>query len=301
MEHTSPFRWIGRTIKHAVDDYAWIGSFLAAILGTAWVLQQLGISLPGTSNQSVANALGYWSGRLSLLLFVVILVQAAARAGMEEGRQRLTLSPAHVRDLHRQAEIMSMALNMPHNYVPINLGSVAARNFGQHFPDVLIPVGAWNDGVHEWQLALKALNTRHEHEALRPIDGMTVQMSGVMLAVAWGTYASPLEVTWGVQTPGGVEVHNLMFSDPQMAQDIAVATIPPGVDAFAFANLVQRRLLEVRDWPEAVRVREAVASLQTIRPILSKEFEAVQLNHSPTGRCDSCRPPKPSRQSIRRR
>ncbi len=291
MQQGTPQRWIVRTVRHAIDDYAWIGSGLAALLGVIWVLQsQFGISLPSTSNHAVASALGYWPGRLSVLLLVAILVQAAARAGIEEGQDQVALSPAHVSDLHRQAETMSMVLHMPFNYISVNLGTVAARNFGQHFPDVLVPIQAWNDGVQEWQSALAALNARHDREALRPINGMKVQMSGVMLAVATGTYSSPLAVTWGVQTPAGSEIHNLMFIDGKMAQDITVATIPTGADALEFGYLVQRRLLEARDWPESVRVREAVNSLQTLRPILLREFESVQLNHFPDGRCDTCRP-----------
>jgi hypothetical protein len=277
---------------HSIDGYALRGTIAAALLAVLWVLQtQLGIGLLASVGMATTNALTYWSGRLSLAILAAIAIQAAARAGMDEERERATLSPAHISDLHQEAVALSRVLYMPNNVLPVNLNSRAARNFLQHFPDVAVSIGAWNDAVQQWQEALKSLNARHDREALQPINGLKVQMSGVMLAVATGSYSSPYEVTWLVQMPSP-HIHNLAFIDPRMQQDITISTIPNDVDPLFFADIVQRRLNEVRDWPEAIRFRETAHRLQILKPVLGQELEAVQLNHSPGGSCDTCRPPK---------
>jgi hypothetical protein len=299
QDKAAPYRWVARTAIHAIDGNAWVGSVFAAALGVVWVVQtQLGVTLPANVNRATADAFTYWSGRASLLVFVAILLQAAFRAGIDEERERSALSPAHIQDLHDQATNLSRVLNMPVNYLRASLDTRGARNFCQHFPNVAVTLSAWNDAVQQRDEALRVLNERHDREALRPSGGMKVQMPGVMLAVATGSYSSPFEVTWVVQMPSpSSDIHNLAFTDPRMQQDITVCTIPVDVDALIFADMIQKRLNEVREWPEAIRYRETVHRLQLLRPVLGQELEAVTLNHSPGGNCDTCRPP---RRGVRR-
>jgi hypothetical protein len=216
---------------------------------------------------------------------------------MDEQREESAISPAHIRDLHQQAEGINRVIHMGNYYLPVDLSGVGTRNFSQHFPEIATQLRDWNDRVQEYKDALSTLNARHDREALRPIDGMTVQMAGVMLAVAAGTYSSPEEVTWLVQTPT-TQVHNLAFIDGRMQQDITVCTVPSGLDALTFAERIQRRLTEVRAWPEAMEYRETVRRLLAERQVVARELEAVQLNHALGGSCDTCRPPKKGRRSA---
>jgi hypothetical protein len=276
---------------HAIDGNAWIGSAVTAVVSLAWLVQtQLGVTLPASANHALVNAIGYWSGPVSVILLLGILTQAAARAGMDEQREGSAVSPAHIADLHRQAQAFNTFLFQPYSYVAMNLTTVSARNFCQHFPAIAKRLRTWNDDADQWRAAVKALSVRNEREALKPIDGRVLQISSITQAVAMGTYSSPLEVRWAVQQPAAGGVFNLGFHDLHIQQDITVWTIPNDADALGFAAGVQARLLEARGWPESVRLRDITARFADLRPALSLELEAVQLDHSPGGRCDTCRP-----------
>lgn len=277
---------------HAIDGNAWIGSAVTAVLGLAWLVQtQLGLTLPASANHVLVNAIGYWSGPVSVILLLGILTQAAARAGMDEQRERSALSPAHIADLQRQAGAFNTFLFQHYSYVAMNLNTVSARNFCQHFPEIAERLRTWNNDADQWQAALKAVSARNEREALKPIDGRVLQISSVTQAVAMGTYSSPLEVRWAVQQPAPGGVFNLGFHDLHTQQDITVWTIPEDADPLGFAAAVQARLLDARGWSESVGLREITARFADLRPALSLDLETVQLDHSPGGRCDTCRPP----------
>lgn len=278
---------------HAIDGNAWVGSLITFVVGVVWLLQsELGLTLPSGLSHGFTTAIGYWSGPASLILLIGVLAQAAARAGMDEQREGSALSPAHIADLHRQASNYQTALVQANYYVGMNLTTVSARNFGQHFPEIAERLQSWSKEAGEWQTTLQALHARNELEALKPINGRVLQISSVMQAVAMGSYSSPLEVRWAVAQPAPGGVFNLGFHDPRTQQDITVWTIPGDANPLEFANGVQSRLRDAREWPESIRLREITTRLDGMRSGLSLDLEAIQLNHSPGGRCETCHPSK---------
>src|SRR5438105_1722767 len=207
QDQPAAIRWPIRIGRHALDDYAWVGSAIAAVLGVVWLVEsQLGVSIPASLNQALGSAIGYWSGPASLILLIGVLMQASARAGIDEHREGFVLSHAHIGDLHRQAGAIRQAIFQPYSYVVLNLSSVSARNFSQHFPAIAAQLSMWNRNAEQWHEALRTLSVRCDREGGKPIDGRPLQIRGVMQAVAMGSYSSPLDVTWGVQSPvpGGV-------------------------------------------------------------------------------------------------
>lgn len=289
-------RWTWRVLVHAVDGKAWIGSLVTFLLGVMWLVQsELHPNLPANVNHALADFIGYWSGPASLLLLIGVLMQAASRAGMDEQRDGSALSPKHVDDLHAQSRVFHQRLFQPYYNVTLNLSGVAVRNFCQHFSDVATHLREWNGEAERWQAAMRALATRTTRETQKPIDGRDLQINSLMQAVAIGTYSSPLDVIWGVQTPVPGGVRNLYFHDPNTQQDIPVWTIPDDADPFEFATAVQSRLIEAREWPEATKLREIQKRLDELRPSLSLELDEIQLDHAPDGHCDTCRPPKEKR------
>lgn len=241
----------------------------------------------------VAFAISHLTGPASVVLLIVILMQASARAGMDEQREGSALSPAHIEDLHRQAKNYQSALMQASYYVAMNLTTVSARNFGQHFPEIAERLQSWNRETADWQGTLQTVNASIDLEAMKPVDGHVLQIWSVMQGVATGAYSSPLEVRWAVaQVPPSGGVFNIGFRDLRSQQDITVATIPAGADPLQFAYAVQRRLLDLRSSPEALRLREITRRVDEMRSELSLDLEGVQLNHAPRGRCDTCRPPR---------
>jgi hypothetical protein len=294
QQQQSVIRWVARTIQHAIDSYAWIGSALAALLGVIWIVQtQLGLSLPAGITVATANSLGYWSGRASLILLIAVLIQAAARAGMDEERLKPRLSPEHIRDLQQQAAQFGTVLAMPHHYFPLGAGSVLATYYIQHFPNVAATISEWNDQAGKWSHSLAALRNRVEKHSTRSIEDVPVSISGVLSAVAMGSYSSPMEVAWFVQHPVGPDyAGNLTFDDTLTNQPITLATIPQEANSLQFAEDIQAWLGEARVWPESIEYRKTVQRLEELRLALRHQLEATQLNHSPGGTCDGCRPNK---------
>jgi len=297
QDQPAAIRWPVRIGLHALDNYAWVGSAVAAGLAVAWLVQsQLGVSVPASWNRAIANLIAYWSGPASVILLIGILIQASARAGMDEQREGSALSQVHIDDLHAQASAFKQRMFQPYSYVALNLYSTSARNFSQHFPPIAEQLRVWNGEAEQWQEAMTTLSERSQREENKPLDnGRPVQMSGVMQAVAMGNYTSPLDVRWSVVQPAPGGVYNLGFHDPNTQQDITVATIPGDGDPIDFARAVQQRLIEASNWPEAVRLRNLTAQLNQLRATLSQALDEVLLNHSPGGHCDTCRPLKTAR------
>jgi len=252
-----------------------------------------GYTTPGWMVGGIGGAFSQASPLLATVLAASILLQAVARAGIDEERLRPRLSPEHVRDLHEQAAAIHRVLAMHRHYLQVDVGSVLAGYYCQHFPNVEATLRQWNQEVREWNKVLRALSQRVDRESTRSIQGESVSISGVLTAVAMGSYSPPDEVVWGVEQVGAPSgVSNLFFQDPLTNQPITLWTIRQGVDPLRFAEGIQRWLEEARNWPQSTEYRETVHRLEELRFSLSRQLETTQLNHSPGGQCDGCRPVK---------
>jgi hypothetical protein len=290
-DRPAPIRWVLRTLLHAIDGHAWIGSVVGAILAGAWAIESLvGTPVANSLSTASANAIGSWTGRASVVILAGVLIQGAARAGIDEGMARLRRNPSHVRDLQQQAGVMRQYLRQPYSYPSIDLRSVAIRNLCQHFPLVAAEIENWNYAAVAYRHDLDALNLRRDREAALPIFGVPTTFSGVLTFVAMGNYSAPLDLIWSVEAQT-----SLQFRDPKTDQYVGVSNLPAGVDPFEFVAKVQDRLEEARNWPEALRYRESVQRLEALKPGLDRLLEGVQLDHVPGGACGTCRPSEASR------
>lgn len=290
-------RWPLRTFRHALEGWALWADAVALLLFLVPRVQSIAAAFGYAAPSWIVNALtgvfSQMSQPIASLLAALILLQAVARAGMDEERQRPRLSPEHVRDLQEQAAQFHKVLAMPRHYFQLGRGSVLAGYYCEHFPNVAVTIRQWDDDARRWNKALAVLHDRVERDSTRSIEGVTVSISGVLNAVAMGSYSSPMEVVWGVQEAGvGLDhyVSNLFFQDALTNQPITLCTIPQGVDPLLFAKGIQQWLDEARNWPESIEYREIVHRLEQVRLTLSHQLEATQLDHSPGGRCDGCRP-----------
>jgi hypothetical protein len=289
-----------------VEGWALWADALALILFLAPRLQSMasafGYTAPAWLVSAFNGIFAQLSQPLALLLTTWVLLQAVARAAIDEERQRPILSPEHVRDLQKQAaefyrvvwqeddDVYSFPLGIGG---VLDTGSVLAGYYCQHFPKVAANIREWNDTVAKRRDALASLHERVESESTRSIEGASLSLGRMLNGVAMGLYSSPMEVVWSVgwtQLRTGLSWQNLVFQDDLASKPIPVVTIPETGLSLLFAKCIQGWLEEARNWPQSIEYRQAEDRLDALRADLSRQLEAARFNHSPGGRCDGCRP-----------